>query len=318
MSNRPAPIAIGLSLPTWPRADRTYATWPELRSLAREAEAMGVDTLWVPDHLQRDMPSGERIGFWECWTIVTALAEATSTIGIGPHVACTGFRNPALLAKMAATLDEVSGGRLVLGLGSGVPDRDASWRAYGFDSARPVARYAEAVEVIVRMLREPAVTFEGVFFRTDDAQIIPRGIGDRASDGPPVWVAGLGDRTSRVAAAFGDAINVNLPLGGPADMDRVVDIAARACDAVGRDPATLELTGWARLVLEEDGTALARDGCLSGSPVEVAATVRGFAEAGLRHLTLYVGAPDDPSRLPALTPATLTRLAPVLEAIRAG
>jgi len=318
MTDRTAPIAIGLSLPTWPRADRTYATWPELRSLALEAEAMGVDTLWVPDHLQRDLASGERIGFWECWTIVTALAEATTTVGIGPYVACTGFRNPALLAKMAATLDEVSGGRLVLGLGSGVPDRDTSWNAYGFDAVRPVARYAEAVEVVVRMLREPALTFEGEFFRTAEAQIIPRGTRDRAGAGLPVWVAGLGDRTSRVAAAFGDAINVNLPLCGPADMDRVVDIAARACDAVGRDPATLQLTGWARLVLEEDGAALTRDGCLSGSPSEVAATVRGFADAGLRHLTFYVGAPDDPSRLPALTAATLERLAPVLEAVRAG
>jgi alkanesulfonate monooxygenase SsuD/methylene tetrahydromethanopterin reductase-like flavin-dependent oxidoreductase (luciferase family) len=318
MTDQTAPIAIGLSLPTWPRADRTYATWPELRALAREAEAMGVDTLWVPDHLQRVLPSGERIGFWECWTIVTALAEATTTVGIGPHVACTGFRNPALLAKMAATLDEVSGGRLVLGLGSGVPDRDLSWRAYGFDAARPVARYAEAVEVIVRMLREPGVSFEGAFFRTDDAQIIPRGTGGRTGVRPPVWVAGLGDRTSRVAAAFGDAINVNLPLCGPVDMDRLVDIAARACGAVGRDPATLELTGWARLVLDEDGRALARDGCLAGSPAEVAATVRGFVESGLRHLTFYVGAPDDPSRLPALTPATLARFAPVLEAVRAG
>jgi alkanesulfonate monooxygenase SsuD/methylene tetrahydromethanopterin reductase-like flavin-dependent oxidoreductase (luciferase family) len=318
MTDRTAPIAIGLSLPTWPRADRTYATWPELRSLAREAESMGVDTLWVPDHLQRDLTSGERIGFWECWTIVSALAEATTTVGIGPYVACTGFRNPALLAKMAATLDEVSDGRLVLGLGSGVPDRDTSWRAYGFDAARPIARYAEAVEVVTRMLREPAVTFEGAFFRTADAQIIPRGTGDRPGTGLPVWVAGLGDRTSRVAAAFGDAINVNLPLCGPADMDRVVDIAARACDAVGRDPATLEVTGWARLVLEEDGSALERDGCLAGSPGEVAATVRAFVEAGLSHVTFYVGAPDDPSRLPALTPATLARFAPVLEAIRAG
>ena len=88
------PVAIGLPLPTWPRVDRSYATWPELRSLALEAEAMGVDTLWVPDHLQRSLGGGERIGFWECWTIVTALAEATSTVGIGPHVACTGFRNP--------------------------------------------------------------------------------------------------------------------------------------------------------------------------------------------------------------------------------
>src|SRR5512143_3616169 len=98
-------LPIGLSLPTWPRLDRSYATWPEIRWLALEAEAMGIDTLWAPDHLQRQMPSGERIGFWECWTIVTALAEATSRVEIGPHVVCTGFRNPALVARMAATLD---------------------------------------------------------------------------------------------------------------------------------------------------------------------------------------------------------------------
>jgi len=276
---------------------------------------MGIDTLWAPDHLRRELPDGERIGFWECWTILTAAAEATTRIGIGPYIACTGFRNPALLAKMAMTLDEVSGGRLVLGLGSGVPERDPSWRTFGFPADRPIARYAEAVEIIVRMLRERSVTFVGEHYRTEDAEIIPRG---PRPDGPPVWVAGLGDRTARVAASFGDAINVNLPLAGPADMARLADIALRASEAVGRDPGTLPLTGWARVVLEADGTALERDGCLAGAPEEVARTVRGFADAGLRHLTFYVGLPDDPSRLPALTSVALARLAPVLEAIRAA
>ena len=142
-------------------------------------------------------------------------SQATTRIGIGSYVACTGFRNPALLAKMAMTLDEVSGGRLVLGLGSGVPERDPSWRTFGYPSDRPIARYAEAVEVVTRLLRERSVTYEGEFHRTDDAEIIPRG---PRPDGPPVWVAGLGDRTARIAAAFGDAINVNLPLTGPADV----------------------------------------------------------------------------------------------------
>jgi alkanesulfonate monooxygenase SsuD/methylene tetrahydromethanopterin reductase-like flavin-dependent oxidoreductase (luciferase family) len=313
-TNHPLAVpAIGLNMPTWPRADRSYATWPEIRSLARDAEALGVDTLWVPDHLQRDPASGERIGFWECWTIVTALAEATTRVGIGPYVACTGFRNPALLAKMAATLDEVSGGRLVLGLGSGVPERDTSWRAFGFDATRPVGRYAEAVEIVARMLREPAVTFDGEHFRTDDAQILPRG--DRRT---PVWVAGLGERTSRVAATWGDAINVNLPLCGPADMQRIVDTATAACAAVARDPATLELTGWGRLVLDADGIAVEEPGCLAGSPAEIAETVRGFAEDGLRHITFYVGSPGEPSRFPALTPVALERFARVLEALQAN
>jgi alkanesulfonate monooxygenase SsuD/methylene tetrahydromethanopterin reductase-like flavin-dependent oxidoreductase (luciferase family) len=308
------PLQIGLVLPTWPLRDRSYASWPAMRALALEAEAMGVDTIWVSDHLRRELPSGERFGFWECWTILAAAAEATTRIGIGSHVACTGFRNPALLAKMAMTLDEVSGGRLVLGLGSGVPERDPSWRTFGYPADRPIARYAEAVEILTRLLHERSVTYEGEFYRTDDAEIIPRG---PRPDGPPVWVAGLGDRTARIAAAHADAINVNLALAGPADMARLLGIVSQACTAVGRDPGTLELTGWGRLVLQSDGVALERPGCLAGTPDEVAATVRGFADAGLRHLTIYVGDPDDPSRNPALTSPMLRRFAPVLEAIHA-
>lgn len=315
MTTATPPIAIGLSLPTWPRADRTYATWPEIRALALDAEAMGVDTLWVPDHLQRDLASGERIGFWECWTIVTALAEATTRVGIGPHVVCTGFRNPALLARMAATLDEVSGGRLILGLGSGVPARDASWRAFGFDLERPVTRYAEAVEVVSRLFREPAVTFDGECVRTDQAQLLPR---SRIRTAPPIWVAAKGDRTSRIAARWGDAINVNVPLRDAAGMAQLAATVRQACDSVSRDPATLEMTGWARVVLDRMGDGIEHPDALTGSPAEMAATVRGFAEAGLRHLTLSVGLPDDPSRTPALTPAALSRLNPLLEAVRAG
>jgi alkanesulfonate monooxygenase SsuD/methylene tetrahydromethanopterin reductase-like flavin-dependent oxidoreductase (luciferase family) len=315
MTSAIPPIAIGLSLPTWPRADRTYATWPEIRSLALEAEAMGVDTLWVPDHLQRDLASGERIGFWECWTIVTALAEATTRVEIGPHVACTGFRNPGLLARMAATLDEVSGGRLILGLGSGVPATDATWHAFGYDPDRPVTRYDEAVEVIARLFREPTVTFAGEKVRIEDAQLLPRS-GVRAA--PPIWVAAKGDRTSQIAARWGDAINVNIPLHDAADMQTLVSTVRRACDAVGRDPATLDMTGWARVVLDSEGNGIERPGALTGSPEAMAGVVRGFAGAGLRHLTLYAGTPEDPSRNPALTRETVARLNPLLEAVRAS
>ena len=311
----PDHLPIGLSLPTWPLRGGGYATWPEMRALAREMEAMGVDTLWVPDHFQRSLPGRPRFGFWECWTILTAAAEATTTIGIGPLIACTGFRNPALLAKMAATLDEVSGGRLVLGLGSGVPARDDSWRAFGYPSDRHVGRYAEAVEVIARMLREREVTFEGTHHRTDAAEIIPRG---PRPDGLPVWVAALGERTAAVAARWGDAANVNTALCATADVTAIRATMARACEAVGRDPATLAVTGWSRLSLALDGTAVPRDGYLAGTPAEIGDQVRAFHAAGLAHLTLYVGAEDDPSPLPALTAETLDRFAPVLEAIRAA
>lgn len=307
-------LQVGLNLPTWPRRDGSHASWPEIRRLALDAEALGVDTLWVPDHLLRTLPARPVIGFWECWTILVAAAEATSRIGVGPLVACTGFRNPALLAKMAATLDEVSGGRLVLGLGSGVPARDASWRTFGFDQDRPVARYAEAVELVVRVLREEQVTFDGRFFRADGARIAPRG---PRPDGPPVWVAALGQRTARVAARWGDAINVNRALAGTADMEAILGIRTTACEAVGRDPSTLALTGWARLAIDSNGLAVEREGNLSGTPDEVAGMLVGFRAAGLRHVTLYPSTAEDAGPYPALTAAALERFGPFVEALRA-
>lgn len=305
---------IGLSLPTWPSRGTAYATWPEMRRLARDIEALGVDTLWVADHLQRRIPDRPTIGFRECWTILVAAAEATTRIGVGPLIACTGFRNPALLARMASTLDEVSGGRLVLALGSGVPATDESWRAFGYDADRHVARHAEAVEVVARLFREPPLTFAGSFYRTDGADIVPPG--PRAKI--PVWVAAKGDRTMAIAVRWGDAVNVNVALTGAGDVAPIAARAAAACEAIGRDPSSLGLTGWARLALRADGVADERKGCIGGSPAEVAATLRAIRAAGVEHVSLYIGEHDDPSPLPALTPEALDRFAPVFEALRAG
>jgi alkanesulfonate monooxygenase SsuD/methylene tetrahydromethanopterin reductase-like flavin-dependent oxidoreductase (luciferase family) len=305
---------IGLTLPTWPLRGGGHATWAELRGLALGAEALGVDTLWVPDHLQRTVPGRPTFGFWECWTILAAAAAVTNRIGIGPFVASTGFRNPALLAKMAATLDEVSGGRLVLGLGSGNPATDESWQAFGFETAAPVSRFSESVEVVARLLREPPVTFSGEYVRVDGADILPRGPRDRV----PVWVGGKGDRILGIAARWADAVNGNVALTGADDARAMVARAAAACERIGRDPATLAVTGWARLALAADGSAVARDGRLAGSPAEVAATLRAVRAAGVSHVTLYLGDADDPSPLPALTAPVLERFAPILRALQAG
>ncbi|HEU0243736.1 MAG TPA: LLM class flavin-dependent oxidoreductase [Candidatus Limnocylindrales bacterium] len=312
----PVPLEIGLNLPTWPLRDGSYASWPDMRRLARAMDAMGVDTLWVPDHLQRSTAGRGVFGFHECWTILVAAAEATSRIGVGPFIACTGFRNPALLAKMAMTLDEVSGGRLVLGVGSGVPERDLSWRSFGYDVARPIARYAEAAEIVTSLLRaEAPYTFEGAILRTDAAELIPRGPRPTSI---PVMLAGAGEKTLAVAARLGDLVSVNRPIASLDDATAVVASAAAACHAVGRDPSTLGVTGWARLTVDEQGIAIEKPGCLAGDPATVADTVRAIHAAGVRHLTFYVGAADDPSPLPALTDAVLDRFGPFLEAIRAA
>lgn len=306
-------LRIGLVLPTWPLRGGSHATWPEIRQLARDAEALGIDTIWVPDHLQRRVRDRPAFGFRECWTILAAAAEATSTIEVGPFVACTGFRNPGLLARMASTLDEVSGGRLVLGLGPGNPTTDETWRAFGFDVTRPVSRFEESVEVVARLLREPPVSFRGDLVTVDGADVLPRG--PRASI--PLVLAASGRRTLAIAARWADAVNVNAPLAGAVDAAAIVDRVADACLPVARDPATLEVTGWARLSLREDGTAAERPGWIAGAPGGVALVLRAIRAAGVRHLTVYVGDADDPSPTPALTGPVLERFAPFLEALRA-
>src|SRR5438046_584058 len=166
-------LRLGLMLPIGVGAlgDGQPVRWADIREMARLAETIGLDTLLAPDHLlfrrspptnvpPVDMPEGKTRGIWEAWTILSAVAAATSRIHLGPFVACTSFRNPALLAKMADTLDEVSGGRLVLGLRAGW--HEPEYRAYGFPAfARRARQFEEAVRIIHALLREGHVAFAG-------------------------------------------------------------------------------------------------------------------------------------------------------------
>ena len=193
-------LQLGLNLPTWEDRHGQAMRWPQLLELATLIDQVDVATLWVPDHLQIRPDRG----FWECWTVLAALAQATTRITLGPHVICTSFRNPALLAKMAATLDEVCGGRLVLGLGSGLPELDASWRLFGYPTDHPVSRFAEAVEIIARLLRDGMVDFHGAYYHVDACDLRPRG---PRPTGPPIWIAARGPRMLRLAARWADAVN---------------------------------------------------------------------------------------------------------------
>lgn len=301
-------LRLGLYLPTWHLAGGGASAWPELRSLARDAESLGVDTLWVAD---------EPGIAWECWTILSALAEATERVRIGPLVTCTRYREPALLATMARTLDEVSGGRLVLGLGSGVGPGDGRWPAFGWDAANHVSRFGEAVEIVARLLHDGPIAFEGRFYR-----LAPPGpsLGPaEARPAPPIWVAGARPRTMAVAARWGDAVN-----GGSALTDAVSVGALRtavdaACASVGRDPASIALTGWTRLAVSADGRlGRERDDTIAGTVEEVAGRLLEVHRTGVEHLTCFVGDETDERAFPALTRDALERFAAVVEAVRAA
>jgi alkanesulfonate monooxygenase SsuD/methylene tetrahydromethanopterin reductase-like flavin-dependent oxidoreductase (luciferase family) len=160
-------MRVGVQLPEVEREVR----WPELLEIARAAERGGLDSIWLGDHMLYRDERGER-GPWDAWTLLAALAAGTERLRLGPLVAATAFHPPGLLARMAAAIDEVSGGRFVLGLGTGW--NETEFDAFGIDFDYKVARFEEAFEIIRRLLAGERVTFAGSYYRVEDAVLLPK------------------------------------------------------------------------------------------------------------------------------------------------
>src|SRR6266508_5733158 len=209
--------------------------WEEVRAFATHAEAIGIDSLWVCDHLISGPPGQPPEGIHEGWTILSALAASTSRVELGQLVMCASFRNPALLAKMAATADAVSQGRVILGLGAGW--YDAEYEAFGYPTDHRVGRFEEALQIIGPLLHGESVVFAGRYHEVRDATLLP------PPDRPiPILVAAQGPRMLRLTARYADAWNTAW-FGHPDDRlrQRLADLEI-ALDAEGRDPATLRRT----------------------------------------------------------------------------
>jgi alkanesulfonate monooxygenase SsuD/methylene tetrahydromethanopterin reductase-like flavin-dependent oxidoreductase (luciferase family) len=174
--------------------------WDEIRRFAERAELAGVDSLWVFDHMYSNVPGTEPRGQHEAWSLLTALAVATEKVELGQLVMCASFRPPAVLAKMAVTTDQISGGRLTLGLGAGWHDQE--YRAFGFPLDHRVSRFDEALQIIVPLLRGATVTVHGRFHTADEAVLLPRA--DRRI---PILIAGNRPRMLRLTARYADAWN---------------------------------------------------------------------------------------------------------------
>jgi alkanesulfonate monooxygenase SsuD/methylene tetrahydromethanopterin reductase-like flavin-dependent oxidoreductase (luciferase family) len=172
-------------------------TWPEIADLARRAEAGAADSLWVCDHFFFLDGRGEKVGVHEPWTILSALAAVTERVELGTLVLATSFRPPGLLAKMAATGDEVAAGRLVLGLGCGW--QEPEYRAFGYPFDQRVSRFEEALRIIVPLLRGERVSVDGRWTRVDDAAILPP-----PARRIPVLVAASRPRMLRLTARYAD------------------------------------------------------------------------------------------------------------------
>lgn len=290
----PRPCKVGVQLPEVERR----VEWPELFAMARSAEQAGFDSLWVGDHLLYDLPGGVTRGPWEAWTSLAALAVATERIELGPLVAATSFHAPAMLAKQAATVDAISGGRLILGLGAGWNERE--YRAFGFPYDHRVSRFDEAFVIIRDLLREGRADLDGVYHRVENCILDPR---PARPGGPPLMLGSIGPRMLRIGLPHVDAWNVwwsdygNTPEGFTTVRDRV----ERTAIDVGRRPGSVAATaavlvrlpgGSGRLMGETYNSAVPP---VTGSPADVAAHLAAMAAAGASHLQLVVDPITQPS-----------------------
>jgi probable F420-dependent oxidoreductase len=226
-------MEVGVQLP---EVERHYS-WSEIRQIAVTAEDCGFDSIWVGDHLLfRDDITGSR-GPWEAWSMLAALAEATETVNLGPLVAATSFHAPAMIAKKAATIDEISGGRLILGLGAGW--NKAEYEAFGFPYDHRVSRFEEALTIIHTLIRDGFVDFDGVYYNLREMELLPR-----PRPGIPLMVGSNGPRMLRIAAPFMDMWNTwhvwfdNLP----GEIGALIEELEDACREVGREPSEIAKT----------------------------------------------------------------------------
>jgi alkanesulfonate monooxygenase SsuD/methylene tetrahydromethanopterin reductase-like flavin-dependent oxidoreductase (luciferase family) len=302
------PLKVGVQLPEVEWVPR----WADIREMARAAEDIGLDSIWVGDHLLYRYEDQPARGPWEAWTQLAAIAAVTERVELGPLVAATSFHNPAMLAKKAATLDEISGGRLILGLGAGW--NEAEYLAYGYPFDHRVSRFEEAFTIIRTLLHDGRCDFAGDYYRITDAELLPRG---PRPEGPPLMVGSIGERMLSITLPHVQSWNAwftwfgNSPEAYPAVRDQV----DAACRAVGRDPATLERTV-AVLVNLPGGSGRAQgshDGPpvdpISGEPVVLAAALRAFAAEGIGHVQLVL----DP-----ITADSIAALAPTLSLLDAS
>jgi len=274
---------IGVVLASWrSTTDPTYVGWPELRDLALRAEAIGFDTLWTPDELLgRLEKGGPRYGFWDGIALPAALAAATSRIGIGTWVLASLLRNPGIAAKAAATIDEISGGRFVLGLGAGHAGSGA--HAFGLPEDHVYDRFEEALEIVVPMLRTGRADFAGTYHVARDLEQLPPG---PRPGGIPILLAGHGPKGYRHAAQLADIWSCYAE-----QRSDVTELGPRmtafmaACEEVGRDPKSIGKS--AGVVVAPNGPVGATGAfgsMIGGSTEQIADAFRSFRDIGFTQL----------------------------------
>jgi alkanesulfonate monooxygenase SsuD/methylene tetrahydromethanopterin reductase-like flavin-dependent oxidoreductase (luciferase family) len=305
------PMSLGVILPI--AEDSAFGGTPrfaDILAMTRAAADVGFDAVWIIDHFifreqpnpQFNMPSEQdERGLWECFTTMAALAGAVPEIQIGSLVACTGFRNPGLVGKMSETIDEISGGRFILGLGAGWHEPEYEMFGYPFDHR--VSRFAEAIAIIQPFLHKGRADFDGRFFQAHDAVNRPRG---PRPHGAPIMVGTSGRRMLRLTARYADAWNT-VWHKDPEEIVPLIAAVDEACREVGRDPATLVRTVGGNIAMP--GYLGKRPNPIEGEPEAMAEAILGFRQRGMQHFV---------AGLDPCTPQTIEQFARVISLVDAG
>jgi alkanesulfonate monooxygenase SsuD/methylene tetrahydromethanopterin reductase-like flavin-dependent oxidoreductase (luciferase family) len=296
------PVKIGVQLP---EAER-FVHWSELQSMARRIEELGYDSIWIGDHLLYRVPDEPPRAPWEAWSLMSALAAITHRVELGILVACTAFHNPAVIAKKATTIDEISNGRFILGLGAGW--HEPEYRAFGFPFDHRVGRFEESFTIIRTLLRDGEIDYAGLYYQIRDCVLTPRG---PRPGGPPLLIGSFGNRMLRITLPHVDYWNAwyaDFRNDLPTLESLLAKVDAAATEA-GRDPSTIART--VSLLIGMTGSTGRATGDLGerairpidGSPEELAEVIRAYARAGISHIQLIL----DP-----ITIETVEEFAPVL------
>ena len=278
-------MKFGVQLPEVERE----VTWREVRDVALTAEDCGLDSVWLGDHLLYRDADGVARGPWEAWSILAALAEATERVLLSPLVAATSFHAPAMIAKKAATIDEISGGRLILGLGAGW--NQVEYEAFGFPYDHRVARFEEAFTIICTLIREGAIDFEGTYYQNRDMELVPPARPDMK-----ILIGSNGPRMLRATMADADMWNTwYLDYGNRATgLGPLLETVDQACEDVGREPSEVERTAAVYVQLSRGmgrnagSSEKTSSEPISGTHEDMATALGEFAETGLSHIQVVL------------------------------
>jgi alkanesulfonate monooxygenase SsuD/methylene tetrahydromethanopterin reductase-like flavin-dependent oxidoreductase (luciferase family) len=272
--------------------------WSDTLAMAQAADRAGLDSVWVADHMIFRFDDLPTEGRWECWTMLGALAAATTNIEIGPLVSCMGFRNPALLAKMAETVDEISNGRLILGVGAGW--HEPEFTSYGLPFDHRASRFEEAYAIMYGLLREGRVDFDGTYYQVENCELRPRG---PRPGYLPIMVGTDGPRLLRLAARTADIWNTTWTRSVDEIMPRL-EALDEACDEVGRSRDSIARSACIFLDLPGAQGVFSADGTTSTpqpkSNAEAIDHLLSYAQLGVGHLMLWL----DPCTVDAVEQAS--------------